>query len=141
MDKLSNSAVFDNILDMIPVGVFWKDKNRRFLGANKMFLDYYGLESVDDLIGRTDEDMGWHIDPEPFRAIELQVIHRGSTIADVPGQCIVKGQVRKIKASKCPLIIDGAICGLVGYFVDVTEELAEKDRLSILSQTDEMTGV
>lgn len=141
MDYISRSDMLINILSMIPVGVFWKDKDRRFLGANQMFLDYYGFNSLDEIIGKTDEDMGWHIDPEPYRSIELKVINEGAIEKDVPGQCIVKGRVREIRATKCPLKVDGKIVGLVGYFVDITEQLAEKDRLSTLSMTDELTGV
>lgn len=141
MDIITNSDIFNNILSLIPVGVFWKDQNRRFLGANKMFLDYYGFSSVDEILGKTDEDMGWHIDPEPYRMAELKVINEGEIVRDVPGQCIVRGQVRNIRASKCPLTVDGKIVGLLGYFIDVTEDLAEKGRLSILSMTDELTGI
>ncbi len=141
IDYINQSDILNNILAMIPVGIFWKDKDRRFLGANQMFLDYYGLNSVNDIIGKTDEDMGWHIDPEPYKSIELKVINNGEIIGNVFGQCIVKGRVRNIKASKCPLRINGEIVGIVGYFIDVTEELAEKDRLSFLSQTDSLTGV
>lgn len=141
LDAVKNSDLLNNILTLIPVGVFWKDRDRRFLGANQMFLDYYGLESVDSILGKTDEDMGWHIDPEPYKSVELRVINQGEIIKDVPGQCIVKGRVRDIKASKCPLTVDGEIVGLIGYFVDITDELAEKGRLSFLSKTDELTGV
>ncbi len=141
MDLINHSDIFNSILSLIPIGVFWKDKDRRFLGANQMFLDYYGFNSVDEILGKTDEDMGWHIDPEPYRSVELKVINNGEIVKDVPGQCIVKGRVKNIRASKCPLKVDGEIVGLVGYFIDVTEELAEKDRLAFLSQTDELTGI
>ena len=141
MNTIDDSALLQNMLTLIPAGVFWKDKDRRFLGANQMFLDYYGLESVDGLIGKTDEDMGWHIDPEPFKKNELSVINNGESIKNVLGQCIVKGSVRKIRASKSPLYIDGQIAGLVGYFLDITDEVEERDRLSNLSQTDELTGI
>ena len=141
MNQLTNTDLLNNILTLIPVGVFWKDRDRRFLGANQMFLDYYGLESVDRIVGKTDEDMGWHIDPVPYRSIELRVIERGESIKDVPGQCIVQGRVRDIKASKCPLTVNGEVVGLIGYFVDITDELDEKGRLSFLSKTDELTGV
>ena len=141
MANIPVQSIFEYMLQLIPIGVFWKDKERRFLGANKMFLDYYGLSSVDEIIGKTDEDMGWHIDPEPFKSIELRVINNGEIISDQPGQCIVKGNIRLIRASKMPLIVDGNIEGLVGYFLDVTEEVAERDRLNVLSQTDELTGL
>lgn len=141
MDTISDSNLLENILKLIPAGIFWKDKDRRFVGANQMFLDYYGLSSVDDIIGKNDEDMGWHIDPDPFRKIELKVLSTGEPELDVPGECIVKGKLRKIKASKCPLYQGDEIIGLVGYFMDITDDAAEKDRLSALSQTDDLTGL
>lgn len=141
MDMISDSNLLENILKLIPAGIFWKDKDRRFVGANQMFLDYYGLSSVDEIIGKNDEDMGWHIDPDPFRKIELKVLSTGEPELDVPGECIVKGKLRKIKASKCPLYQGDEIIGLVGYFMDITDDAAEKDRLSALSQTDDLTGL
>jgi len=141
MDTISDSILLDNLLKLIPVGIFWKDKDRRFLGANQMFLDYYGLKSVDEIIGKNDEDMGWHIDPDPFKKIELKLLSTGESVIDVPGECIVKGKLRKIKASKCPLYSNGEIVGLVGYFMDITDEVAERDRLSSLCQTDDLTGL
>ncbi|MBQ6416335.1 MAG: diguanylate cyclase [Butyrivibrio sp.] len=141
MEHISESDLLNNLMTLIPAGIFWKDTDRRFLGANQMFLDYYNLKSVDEIIGKTDEDMGWHIDPVPFRNVELRVIGNGESILNVPGQCIVQGRVRNIKASKCPLFSDGKIVGLIGYFLDVTDAVQEQTRLSALSQTDELTGV
>ena len=141
MEHISESDLLNNLMTLIPAGIFWKDTDRRFLGANQMFLDYYNLKSVDEIIGKTDEDMGWHIDPVPFRNVELRVIGNGESVLNVPGQCIVQGRVRNIKASKCPLFSDGKIVGLIGYFLDVTDAVQEQNRLSALSQTDELTGV
>ncbi|WP_083413457.1 sensor domain-containing diguanylate cyclase [Butyrivibrio proteoclasticus] len=141
MEQISESDLLNNLMTLIPAGIFWKDTDRRFLGANQMFLDYYNLKSVDEIIGKTDEDMGWHIDPVPFRNVELRVIGNGESVLNVPGQCIVQGRVRNIRASKCPLFSDGKIVGLIGYFLDVTDAVQEQTRLSALSQTDELTGV
>ena len=141
MSTITDKTLLENFLNLIPAGVFWKDKDRRFLGANQMFLDYYGLGSVSELIGNTDEDMGWHIDPEPFKSDELRVISNGDSIKNVLGQCIVQGKIRKIRASKSPLYDNGEITGLVGYFMDITDEVEERQRLSYLSQTDDLTGV
>lgn len=132
---------FENVLRLVPFGVFWKDKDRRFVGANQMFLDYYDLKSVDEIIGKTDEDMGWHIDPEPFMKDELEVINEGKVIKDVSGECIVKGKVRKITASKQPFIVNGETVGLIGFFNDVTEEVKEKQNLKTLCLTDQLTGL
>ncbi len=139
--RINGLAAFDNFLDLVPMGVFWKDAKRRFLGANKMFLEYYNLDSVDDIVGKTDEDMGWHINPEPFRSDELRVINDKEEIINAPGKCIVNGMVRDIKATKKPFYYGGKVSGLMGYFIDVTDENLERDRLSKLSNTDELTGV
>lgn len=102
------------------MGVFWKDADRRFLGANRMFLDYYGFK-LEDILGKNDEDMGWHPDPEPFKRDELRVIRHGATVRDAAGKCLVRGRVRDIAASKVPIYHGDKIVGLLGYFLDVTD--------------------
>ena len=110
MDNIPLSVVFENLLELSPAGIFWKDADRRFLGANKMFLDYYGLKSLDELIGKTDEDMGWHSDPEPFKQDELRVLSGRSTYK-VQGKCMIRGEERDIIASKRPLYDGDRIVG------------------------------
>lgn len=141
MNPVVSEHAFENIIKLVPAGVFWKDRERRFLGANQMFLDYYGLASADSIIGKTDEDMGWHINPEPFKKDELAVINEGKIIKDVQGECIVKGEVRKIVASKQPFLVDGEIIGLIGFFNDITAQYEENKQLKRLSNTDELTGM
>ncbi len=135
-----DDSEYKDILQVIPLGVFWKDKERRFLGANQMFLDYYGFRSVEEILGKTDEDMGWHINPEPFKRDELAVINEGKVIENVHGECIVRGQVRKIVANKQPYVVDREVRGLVGYFRDITDELQEYAKLEKLTLTDSLTG-
>lgn len=53
-----NVGLFNSIINTSQDCVFWKDKDRRFVGVNKAFLDYYGFDSADVLIGKNDEDMG-----------------------------------------------------------------------------------
>lgn len=97
---------------------FWKDKERRFLGATKSFLEYYGLHSVDDIRGKTDEDMNWHVDNNTYRLDELAVLHKGKVIENVIGECIIKGTLHHITCYKWPLYQNGEIIGLMGVFFD-----------------------
>ena len=41
-------VLFERIINTSQDCVFWKDKDRRFVGANQAFLDYYGFESLDN---------------------------------------------------------------------------------------------
>ncbi|MBQ1593255.1 MAG: PAS domain-containing protein, partial [Treponema sp.] len=117
--------LFDSIINTSQDCVFWKDKDRRFLGVNQAFLDFYGFESANILIGKTDEDMGWHSDPEPFKQDELAVLSGKSTYK-VQGKCFIRGEERDIVASKRPLYENGKIIGLVGSFIDITDVLRRK---------------
>lgn len=118
--------LFDSIINTSQDCVFWKDKERRFLGVNQAFLDFYGFDSQDVLLGKTDEEMGWHSDPEPYRHDELRVL-KGKSTYKVRGKCMIRGEERDIIASKRPLYENGQIVGLVGSFVDVTDVLRRNE--------------
>ena len=119
--------LFDSIINTSQDCVFWKDKDRRFIGVNQAFLDYYGFDSADVLIGKNDEEMGWHSDPEPYKQDELSVL-AGKSTYKVQGKCIIRGEERDIIASKRPLSIGKEIVGLVGSFVDITDVVRRRNK-------------
>lgn len=123
------NLLLDKILETTQIGIFWKDKERRFLGANKAFLEYYGFPSESVIIGKTDEDMGWHEDDGPYKNDELWVLETGHSTHRVRGKCLSHGEMRDIVASKSPLIENGEIVGLVGSFEDVTEEYRQQQKI------------
>ena len=121
---------------------FVKDKERRFVDANQAFLDFYGFESAADIRGRTDEDMGWHVDPVPFKKDELRVLEKGDKIEGAEGTCIIRGEIRNIRAFKMPIYDDDDnIIGLVGYFYDYTDEIREKEHTEKKMRRDKLTGL
>lgn len=127
-------SLMQNILNTTQARIFWKDKNRRFIGVNKAFLEAYGFNSEDDVIGKTDEEMSWHPDPEPFKSDELRVLNGESTEL-VHTQNIIQGEVHDILASKNPLYDkDGEIIGLVGSFIDVTEQYRQEKHITDLNE-------
>lgn len=119
-ETITGVKLLESILNVAQIGFFWKDKNRRFLGANRYFREYYGFTSQDEYVGKTDEEMGWHVDNKPFMDDEYRVLEYGEETKNVPGTCIAKGCLRNILASKAPIYEGGEIIGLVGYFIDVT---------------------
>lgn len=100
---------------------FWKDSNRRFVGASESFLKYFGIHTEKEIIGKTDEDIGWHIDPEPFKRDEEEVLSSGKKVYLERGYCIINGSNREIIASKIPVYRDGRIIGILGTIVDAEE--------------------
>ncbi len=134
------SRMWENTVNNSSIKFFWKDNDRRFLGASRAFLDFYGFK-IEDILGKTDEDMGWHVDGKAYKSDEIDVLTKGAIIANVPGQCIVKGVVHNIMCYKSPIYENGKIIGLMGYFNDVDEEMAKIDKLYTAKKTDPVTGL
>ena len=112
-------VLWRNLIQSDIARVFWKDRDRRFLGASRGFLDYYGFSSAEEIIGKNDEDLGWHVHPDSYMNDELQVIHEGITTHNIPGRCMSNGENRDIIASKAPLFDrNGEVQGLIGCFMD-----------------------
>ena len=133
--QIRSGLLLNKILNTTSTCIFWKDARRRFIGVNQAFLDYYGFTSEDELIGKTDEDMGWHSDPDPFQNDEWRILKNGESTFRVHGKCIVRGQERDILASKSPIYEAGKIIGLVGTFEDVTSDYMQKDAIRKLTET------
>ncbi len=133
---LWRSLIESNTLDL-----FWKDAERKFVGANRKFLDFYGMSDVSDIVGKTDEQMHWHIDNSPFYNDEVDVLTKGETTVNRVGKCIVKGVVHDIIATKTPMYENGKIVGLLGYFTDIDEILKVGKSADHVRQTDIVTGL
>ena len=122
--------------------IFWKDEDRRFVGVSKAFLDYYGFQSPSAVIGKTDEELGWHTLPDYYMNDELSVIHEGVTTWNVPGQCISNGESRDILASKTPVYDEsGMIRGLIGFFIDKELLTVNDTRGADTKRKDMLTGL
>ena len=134
--------LWENLMLGSPLPLFWKDSKRRFLGASRRFLDYYGFSSQGDIIGKTDEDMRWHPGNGPYRNDEEDVLRTGEIHESVPGKCIAHGITHSILATKWPVFRNGKVDGLMGYFLD--EEMVRgltAGASAVASKLDAETGL
>ena len=139
--EMSGDILWTNMIMNAKRMYFWKDDRRRFVGASKSFLQYFGIQSEKEIIGKTDEDMGWHIHPGPFRRDEEEVLRKGRKFYLRNGDCIINGSNQHIVVSKIPVYRDGRIIGILGTMIDAAEEqqsIAESRRLS---SVDPVTGL
>ncbi len=136
-ENLWNALVHSDLLR-----IFWKDKERRFVGASKAFLDYYGFHSADEIVGKNDEDLGWHVHPEHYKNDEQLVLSEGVTLHNIPGRCMNDGENKQILASKTPLYGSGGeIRGLMGYFIDKQLLTVNDKRGTDTTRRDILTGL
>ncbi len=123
-EKLRESKqLVEGIMNAIPVRVFWKDTELRYLGCNIRFAQDAGFESPDQLIGKDDFQMSWKAQAARYRQDDQQVITTGmpKLLIEEP-LTTPSGQVITLLTSKLPLRnAQGEISGVLGTYIDQTE--------------------
>lgn len=121
-NQLTDDALWRTLVQFSHRKLFWKDKQGRFRGASPAFLRYYGIQNINELLGKADRDLGWHLSDTSMDQGELTVLEKGEPIHDGHGRCIARGRQHAISFSKYPVYQGDAIVGLLGEFRDVEEE-------------------
>ena len=140
-DAMTPAVLWENELSYSYWKFFWKDRDRRFAGASQSFLDFYDIASIDELLGKTDAEMGWHINDEPYRKQEESVIAEGRSAHNILVNCIVQGAVHTLIVDKTPIFRDGKIVGLMGALLDADAVIDAVERTIPAMHTDSVTGL
>lgn len=113
-----------DVLDTVPVRVFWKDLTGRYLGCNLAVAQDAGLASPEDIVGKTDYDLPWKDQAAEYQKIDQEVIQSGLPKLSIEtNQMALAGKPIRIRFSKAPLrTADGKIIGVLGTFEDITEQ-------------------
>lgn len=126
------------ILDSVPQGVFWKNREGVYLGCNEVFAKAVGLGHSSALVGRTDFDLSWsREEAEAYRADDAEVVN-----GNKPKRHIIEplrqadGNLRLIDTTKVPLLDEcRQISGVLGVYEDITDrKKAEEEHVKLLEQ-------
>ncbi len=120
---------------------FWKDKDRRFVGVSRAFMEYYGIVSPSQIIGLTYDDLKWNVSTGDFAEDEMVVLQEGRTIREQPGKALIHGTMHNILVNKTPIYKNGKIIGLLGYFIDADEVPRSEQYARHASIMDPLTGI
>ncbi len=131
-EKLRESQqMLQLVMNSIPQAVFWKDRNFVYLGCNPNFARDAGVDTPEDIIGKTDYDLPWRQEEmESFRKIDHHVME-----TDTPEYHIIEPQLQAdgkqawVETNKVPLHDSkGNVVGILGTYEDITERRkAERD--------------
>jgi PAS domain S-box-containing protein len=145
LDQLSDDQErMQTIIDNIPRAVFWKGKDLRFQGCNKIFAQVAGLKSYHDLVGRTDYDMPWREHGDAYRADDQVVMNSRKARVDVEEKNVNnEGKVSWVLTTKVPIMNKhGEIVAVLGMFEDITErKLKEADIKSKLEELEQLKAM
>ncbi|MFN2108312.1 MAG: PAS domain-containing protein [Anaerolineae bacterium] len=118
----AHHALLQRALDLNPNFFFIRDREGRFILANKAIADAYGT-TVEDLIGKTDAD--FNPDPEEVEAIRRGDLEVMESRQDkfIPESPILR-QGRWVQTTKLPLVDeDGVAQKVLGISSDITERV------------------
>jgi len=111
------------LLNAIPVRVFWKDLDLRYLGCNLAFAQDAGCNTPDELIGKDDFALTWRDQAPWYQSVDREVIAHGTTkMLFEEAQTTPSGEQIHLLTSKLPLKNSaGATTGVLGVYSDITE--------------------
>ena len=133
------------MVDTMPGFVWFKDMEGRHLKVNHAFCEMVG-KSMQEVEGKEHYEI-WGVTPEQYEEGEYVCLETDKAIAANPKPTLFLEQVlhsklglRQLETYKAPIFDeDGKMIGNIGVAKDVTDEYATKERILLLSRTDDLT--
>ena len=109
------------LIETIPGPIFYKDEHARYLGCNSAFANFIGI-AAGDLIGKTPHDIAPAELADKYLAADRTLLDKpGTQIYECPVR-YANGEIRDVMFHKATFTQpDGAVGGLVGFMLDITE--------------------
>jgi PAS domain S-box-containing protein len=128
------------VLESIPVRVFWKDQESRYLGCNTLFARDAGCQKPQELLGKDDFVMGWSAQADLYRTDDREIMEsRQAKMNMVEPQTTPSGANIWLKTSKVPLsYASGEVFGVLGVYEDITDLKEKEDQLRASLQEKEV---
>ncbi|MEX0728664.1 MAG: PAS domain S-box protein [Planctomycetaceae bacterium] len=120
--RRDTEARYQSLVESLPLNVFAKDREGRFVFANRRFCEQVCMFPK-ELIGKTDFDLYPTELAGKYREDDLHVIDNGEVFEDIEEHRQPDGVVRHVHVLKAPIRnAQGGIIGIQGMFWDVTRE-------------------
>lgn len=126
-------ALLQTVIDTVPVRVFWKDVNSRFLGCNQAFALDAGLNRPAELLGKDDYQLVWHEQAHLYQADDSAVMQQDQPrLGYEEPQTIASGETVWLRTSKVPLRSDsGDVIGVLGIYEDIRDRKRAEEELRL----------
>ena len=121
--KLAESYhLLNTVINASPIRIFWKDTESRYLGCNNAFAADAGMNCPEDLIGKSDFELGWANQAELYRADDKDVMqNKLEKLNIIEPQTTPDERQIWLQTSKAPLL-DAAdkVIGVLGVYQDIS---------------------
>jgi len=130
-DLRRERRIMDTFMRSVPDAVYFKDLQSRFIKCSHSLARYFGKDSPDDLMGKTDFDFFSEEHARPAFEDEQQIIRTGQPIVGLPEKEVFPdGRVQWSLTTKMPLHDEeGCIMGTFGISKNITELKVAEEKL------------
>jgi two-component system autoinducer 2 sensor kinase/phosphatase LuxQ len=113
---------YQQVLNLIPQRVFWKNKQSIYLGANQVFANDAGLKTPELLIGKDDHSV-FPMEANDYRLDDANTMQtREHLINHEEPQTTKSGETIWLRTSKRPMInSQNEVIGVLGTYDEITE--------------------
>lgn len=124
MEDLDIDIMFQMVLDSLPLFVFWKDRESRYLGCNQAFANAAGLNSPQEIIGKNDHQLIWSDQADHFIEDDQFVMNNNLPKLNIVEEQTQPDGIHWVETNKIPIKNKhGEVIGVLGSFHDITEKV------------------
>jgi len=123
--------MLETIFNHVPVAIFWKDRQSRFLGCNAYFAERTGM-SPSEIVGKSEYDMPWTAEQaEQYIADDQAIIESEEPRLNYIEQMRqADGKLVWVRSNKVPLYdAAGNVTGTLATYYDITEQIEASEEL------------
>ncbi|MEB3360058.1 MAG: response regulator [Synechococcales bacterium] len=122
-DSKEQEILLKSIINRLPQAIFWKNREGKYLGCNRVFAEDAGVATPDAVIGLSDRQMPWREEAIRHEIDDRTVIEANQPRIDHEEAVVwADGTCRWLKATKVPLTdAAGNPIGIVGSYENITE--------------------
>lgn len=139
----SSRERLEAVLENVPLRIFWKDTELRYLGCNTAFARDAGMSSPEEVIGKHDAQLAWQEQAELYRLDDNSVIESNRPkLGFEESRTQANGQDVWLRKSKVPLHdAEGKVIGVLGIYDDITEQKRADAKIHQLAFYDPLTNL
>jgi len=119
-----SQILLQRIIDLLPIRIFWKNKDLKYLGCNSVFAMDAGKKSSLDIIGKDDFQINWKNEAKLYQMDDKKIMDSGiSKLNFEEPQTTPEGGTIWLRTNKTPLTdLNGNTIGILGSYEDITKQ-------------------
>jgi two-component system, OmpR family, aerobic respiration control sensor histidine kinase ArcB len=121
LDDPTSKIALEEIINILPGHIYWKDKEGKFLGCNETQAKSYGFESANILIGKHDKEIIKADVAQKIRENDKEVMS-SRRICTFEEKTFINKKIKWVLSQKAPIIDkNDEVLGIVGVSVDISD--------------------